>query len=232
MSIRSNLKKFAIIRSIYSLYRTLLTRDFFCRRAKVTNHGYGSYKKMIIGCNNTIMIGENTRLNSTMFHIIGENNHIEIGSNCRVGPNCSFWMEGSNISITIGDNTRFTHSVHLNAQENGSSIEIGEDCGFSNHITVRTSDSHAIIDIETGKRINTALPVKIGNHVWICPDSKIMKGAIIGDYAIIGSNSIVTKEIPSCCLAAGMPAKVLKQGIKRTNEDVVFGKYNYGNNKH
>lgn len=231
MSIRTQLKKISIIRAIYFLCRTIKTKDIFCKRAKVVNNGYGSYNKMIIGKKNSIIIGNNTRLKSTLFHIVGENNIVEIGENCRIGPHCSFWVEGSNIRIKVGSNTRFTQYVHINAQENGSSIEIGEDCGFSNHITVRTSDSHAIIDLKTGRRINPALPVRIGNHVWICPDTKIMKGAIIGDGSIIGSNSIVTKEIPSCCMAAGMPAKVIKEGVTRTNDDIVFGMYNYGKKK-
>ena len=131
-------------------------------------------------------------------------------------------MEGDNIIIKIGDKTRFTHTVHFCAQEYGSKIEVGEDCGFSNRIIVRTSDSHEIIDIHTGERINPAKPVLIGSHVWICPGTTIMKGTVIGDYAIIGSNSLVTKEVPPYCLAAGMPAKVLRTGVMRTKKEVVF----------
>ena len=109
-------------------------------------------------------------------------------------------MEGDNIEIRIGDKTTFTHTVHFCAQENNMKIIVGEDCMFSNNIIVRTSDSHPIYNKEE-KRINEPKSVFIGNHVWIAPNSKIMKGAHIGNNSIIGSNTIVTKDIPSNCLA-------------------------------
>ena len=191
--------------------------------AHVENHGYGSFKKMIKGKNNSIVIGNNTRMNSTVFHIVGQNNVIEIGENCVIGVGCSFWMEGNDIHIKIGSNTTFVQYVHFNAQENGTYIECGEGCMFSNHIIVRTSDAHPIYDISTGNRINTPKPVVIGKDVWIAPDTKIMKGAMIGDGCIIGSNTMVSKEIPPYTLAVGMPAKVVRQGVKWTREDIIFG---------
>ena len=157
-----------------------------------------------------------------MFHILGHNNRIIIGDRWTIGEGCSFWMEGNNITITIGSGTTFTLLCHFNAQENGARIDVGEDCMFSNKIIVRTSDSHPIYDMSSGKRINSPKPVVIGKHVWIAPDSKIMKGAIIGDGCIIGSNTMVSKHIPENSLAVGMPAKVVKEGIKWTREDIIF----------
>ena len=93
---------------------------------------------------------------------------------------------------------------------------------FSNKIIVRTSDSHPIYDLTSGERINSPKPVIIGRHVWIAPDSKIMKGAIIGDGCIIGSNTMVSKQIPANALAVGMPAKVVKEGVRWTREDIIF----------
>ena len=202
--------------------RRLQDKDIFCTKAKVTNKGYGSFRKLIRGSNNQIIIGQGTCLSSTLFHIIGHNNRIIIGDRCTIGEGCSFWMEGNNITITIGSGTTFTLLCHFNAQENGARIDVGEDCMFSNKIIVRTSDSHPIYDMSSGKRINSPKPVVIGKHVWIAPDSKIMKGAIIGDGCIIGSNTMVSKHIPENSLAVGMPAKVVKEGIKWTREDIIF----------
>lgn len=189
----------------------------------MSNYGYGSFKKNIDGENNSIIIGKDTRMNSTTFHIRGKNNTIEIGDNCTIGIGCSFWLEGCNVHIKIGANTTFTQYVHFNAQENGSYIECGEGCMFSNHIIVRTSDAHPIYDIATGKRVNYPKSVVIGKDVWVAPDTKIMKGAIIGDGSVIGSNTMVSKELPKHCLAVGMPAKVVKEGVRWTREDVLFG---------
>lgn len=176
---------------------------------------------MIIGSSNKIIIGEDTLLTGTVFHIKGCNNTIKIGKNCIIGRGCSFWMEGNNIEIIIGDGCTFTQLVHINAQESGRKILIGSDCMFSNHIVVRTSDSHPIYSLRTNERINSAKDVIIGSHVWIAPDTKIMKGAIIGDNCIIGSNTIVTKSIPSACLAVGMPSKIVKEGVMWTREDII-----------
>lgn len=134
-------------------------------------------------------------------------------------------MEGNNIEIIVGNNSTFTQYVHFNAQEEGAKITVGDNAMFSNHIIVRTSDAHPIFDIKTNVRLNPAKDVFIGNNVWIAPDSKIMKGAIIEDGCIIGSNTMVTKLIPSHSLAVGLPAKVVKTGVRWSREDVIFHKH-------
>lgn len=190
------------------------------RKVKIVNKGIGRICVDNVGNNNTIVLNEGVSLSKTRFHIRGNNNHIELAPHCIVGENCSFWMEGDNISITIGAKTTFTHTVHFCAQENGMSIAVGEDCMFSNNIVVRTSDSHPIYDISTHTRINSPKPVIIGSHVWIAPNSKIMKGADIGDGAIIGSNTIVTKPVPANTLIVGAPAKVVKENVMWTREEL------------
>ena len=190
----------------------------------VVHLGLGNYKKYIGGGNNMIVIKKNCVIDNPVFHIVGNNNKITFEENCHVGPDCSFWMEGNNVQITIGRHTTFTNSVHVNAQEDNMKIEIGEDCMFSNHIIVRTSDSHAIYSNVTNKRINPAKSIKIGNHVWIAPGSEIMKGVVVGDGCIIGSQTMLTKDIPANSLVVGRPAKVVKENIRWTREDVIFHK--------
>lgn len=219
--IKQTLRKSIVVSSIWSIVRGIMEKDIFCRKASVINKGYGSIKKMIIGSDNKIIIGKDTKTTKTLFHIVGKNNIIEIEDHCIIGPNCSFWMEGNNCRIKIGSHTTFTQFCHINAQEDNSCIEIGEDCMFSNHIIVRTSDSHPIYDMDTFHRINVAKSVIIGKKVWIAPDTKIMKGANIGEGCIIGSNTMVSKNIPPHSLAVGMPAKIVRQNVYWTRENVV-----------
>lgn len=157
-------------------------------------------------------------LNHVTIRISGSNNTIRIGKGVYMGHGCSIWCEGNGIEVTIGERCTFTHDTQLCAQEDGSVIEIGADCMFSHHINVRTSDSHLIYNTETNERLNKAKNICIGNHVWIAPEAKIMKGVNIGDGAIIGSNSIVTKDVPECSLAVGMPAKVVKTDVSWSRE--------------
>ncbi|MBM0129450.1 acyltransferase [Segatella copri] len=193
-------------------------------KLKVKHEGIGSYKKEVRGGNNLLVIEPNCNIDNPIIHIIGTNNVIIFKENCKIGPRCSFWMEGNGIHITIGKNTSFTNDVHVNAQEDDMSIEIGENCMLSNHIIIRTSDSHPIYSLDSNQRINRAKPIKIGNHVWVAPCSEIMKGVTIGDGTIIGSQTMVTKDVPNNCLVVGRPAKIVKVNIRWSHEDVIFHK--------
>ena len=62
-----------------------------------------------------------------------------------------------------------------------------------------------------GKIIDISLPVTIGSDVWIGGGSIICPGIKIGDNVVIGAGSVVTKDIPSNCVAAGNPAKKIKE---------------------
>jgi acetyltransferase-like isoleucine patch superfamily enzyme len=53
-------------------------------------------------------------------------------------------------------------------------------------------------------------PIKIGSNVWIGASCIILSGTKIGDNAVIGAGSVVTKDIPKKFLALGVPAKVIK----------------------
>lgn len=184
----------------------------------IDDKGCTRLSKDITGHGHSIVIGEGSRMDRSSIYIRGNNNRLKIGKNCIFGKNCSFRMEGSNITITIGDNSTFTSNVNFTAQEDGTSILIGDDCMFSNTIVVRTSDSHPIYSKGSGERLNLPGNVVIGNHVWVAPNSKIMKGAEIGEGTVIGSDTMINKPIPSRVLAVGMPARVVKENIEWTRE--------------
>ena len=65
------IKHIFILRWLQRKFNNLLESDYFCKHANVINNGYGSMKKKIRGNNNKIIIGNNTVLSKTMFHIIG-----------------------------------------------------------------------------------------------------------------------------------------------------------------
>ena len=73
--------------------------------------------------------------------------------------------------------------------------------------------AHANIPSDTRlKKIypRQVMQTRIGNGVWIMPNVIIAPGVTIGDEAVIATGSVVTKDIPPRCLAAGVPAKVVK----------------------
>lgn len=214
-----------LIKKLFSKSYTIWNILLFLRNVKyswggvVENYGVIKIKRYVKGNDNKIVVGNNTRLNGTSFRIVGNNNIIEFGENVNIGKGCSFWAEGNNIRIYVGNHTTFTQKIHVNAQEDNSQILIGDDCMFSNTIIIRTSDSHPIYNSDN-IRINPAKSINIGEHVWIAPNTKIMKGVTIGSGSIIGSDTIVTKDLPSNILAVGHPAKVVKTGVRWTRESI------------
>jgi acetyltransferase-like isoleucine patch superfamily enzyme len=52
--------------------------------------------------------------------------------------------------------------------------------------------------------------VRVGSNCWIGYGACILRGATVGDNAIVGTNTVVTKDIPSNAVAAGAPARVLR----------------------
>jgi len=62
------------------------------------------------------------------------------------------------------------------------------------------------------------VPAKIGNDVWIGGNVVILTGVSVGDGAIVGANSVVTKDIPPYAIVAGAPARVLR---KRFDDETI-----------
>jgi len=164
----------------------------------------------IIGHGNEVIIDPENRLNNCFIYIFGNDCKITIGKHC-ILTNTTLWIEDDFGSISIGGYSN-SYGAHISATE-GESIKIGEDCMFSHGIDIRNGDSHPIFDNNTGKRINLAAPIKIGNHVWLGADVKVLKGITIDDNSIIGTGSIVTSNVDSNSIYVGVPAKKVKDSI-------------------
>ena len=92
-------------------------------------------------------------------------------------------------------------------------ITIGENVVIAPEVIIRDSDQHQVISPESETQRPISAPVTIGDHVWIGTRSIILKGVSIGSHVIVAAGSVVTHDIPDHCLAAGVPAKVIKRNI-------------------
>ena len=63
-----------------------------------------------------------------------------------------------------------------------------------------------------------SLPIRIGNNVWIGAHSMVLPGVTIGDNAVIGAGSIVTRDIPANTVAVGNPCRVVREISDRDRE--------------
>lgn len=171
----------------------------------------------IVGNNNNIRIGKGSLLQNVFFRLRGDGHRIEFGENCRISRGAVIWFEDHDNLLKVGQGTTMVE-VHIAVTEPGSRLIIGEDCMFANDIDIRTGDSHSVIDVESGKRLNFAEDVFIGNHVWIAPHVVILKGVHIGEHSVVATGSIVTKSCPPHVIIAGNPARVVRTGISWKKE--------------
>ncbi|WP_155633236.1 acyltransferase [Burkholderia stagnalis] len=125
-------------------------------------------------------------------------------------------LDGDDTSIVIGRGTTVVEAKFF-AVERGASIRVGENCLFSWNIELRTSDWHSLLN-EEGLRINPPAPVNLGSRVWVGSDVRILKGVTVHDEGIIGTGSIVTKDVPSRTAVAGNPARIIKQNVSWSHE--------------
>lgn len=108
-------------------------------------------------------------------------------------------------TLNLGCNSFMNNGGRLYCKD---SISIGDNTFIGFDVEIRDTDNHNIVGT---KRVSS---VVIGNNVWIGSKSIILKGTTIGDGAIIGAGSVVTHDIPSCCLAVGNPAKVIRENVE------------------
>lgn len=194
-------------------------------------NAYGIKSKKISGENNKV-IYEGAILKNVKIVIIGSNNTVLIEPSA-VLSNCSILIKGNNHELKVAEQARINNSTLSFVQDHGyieigrmttiggcemlsgesCGIKIGVDCMLSSDIKIRTTDSHSVISLEDGKRINPAKDVIVEDHVWIGKGSWIWKGAKIGRDSVIGFNSIVSREFNNNSLIVGSPAKVVNDSI-------------------
>ncbi len=111
----------------------------------------------------------------------------------RLVHNCAVYSETS-----IGEGTTFGYGgiamvIHKRAV-------IGKNCMIGSNVTIGgRSKSHDV-------------PI-IGDNVYIATGAKILGPITIGDNSVIGANAVVISDIPANCVAAGVPARVIKRNI-------------------
>ncbi len=152
------------------------------------------------------------------------NSSFTLGTNSIFSGRLSMEREGA--IICIGERTYVGKSL-LAAS---SSIEIGSDVLISWGVTIIDHHSHAIefskrnsdvVDWLDGKKDWTQVsvrPVRICDKVWIGFGAAILPGVTVGQGAVVGACSVVTRDVPEWCVVAGNPARIL-----RKLEDRVYG---------
>lgn len=122
-----------------------------------------------------------------------------------------------NLKIRIGDGVIILFRFQCNAAQ---SVTIGDNVLIASNVLI--TDSDHIVDpsgLPVTRNPNfITRPVLIEPNCWIGQNAVILKGVTVGHHSIIGANSVVTRDVPPCSIAAGNPARVIKS-LPASNEE-------------
>lgn len=138
---------------------------------------------------------EQRQVLDSIFSQVGENVHFE-----------------KSMSIDYGINTKLGSHVFINFNFvllDCAPVSIGDHVFIGPNVQIYTAH-HPLDAASRDLHIGFAEPITIGNHVWIGGGCVILPGVTIGDGAVIGAGSVVTKDIPARMIAVGNPCRPIK----------------------
>ena len=144
--------------------------------------------------------------------------YIQIGDNFNAGRGTTLqaWdtykNQKFNPQIIIGNNVMLTDYIQISAINKvvlGDNLLVGQNVYISDN-SHGNADETALEVAPIERPLTSKGPVIIGKNVWIGRGAVILSGVTVGDNAIIGANSVVTKDVPANSVVAGVPAKLIK----------------------
>jgi acetyltransferase-like isoleucine patch superfamily enzyme len=178
-------------------------------RSAYYQHRFQAYAKCNIGTNSSV----NFRKVSGKQDVL-----LRVGNSSIVEGSVLF--DRNNASVLIGDRTFIGGQSSIVCAEK---IEIGSDVLISWGCTIVDHNSHAVawdarkndvIAWGQGKKNWSGVkisPVRINDRAWLGFNSIILKGVTIGEGAIVGAGSVVTKNVPAYTIVAGNPARIIRE---------------------
>lgn len=150
---------------------------------------------------------------------------VEIGNNCFISPLAHIFAERGR-KITIGDNTFIAGDCTLHGPlEIGSEVAINHHCildggraGIKLHDQVRIAAYSHLYAFDHGLDLDRPIyqqavrsqGIEVGRDVWLGAHVGIKDGIKVGDHAVIGMNSMITKDVEPHAIMAGNPAKLIR----------------------
>lgn len=146
--------------------------------------------------------------------------NITIGSNfsthkrLRIETYSCFGGEVFFPKIIIGDNVCVNYDCHIGAINNitiGDNVLIASKVFITDHFHGSTKCREDLLMPPASRKLHSKGSVIIDNNVWIGENVSILPNVHIGEGAVIGANSVVTKDVPPFSVVCGVPARIVKQ---------------------
>lgn len=122
---------------------------------------------------------------------------------------CHVEVSSAGARIEVGDRTEFNNNLTIKSE--GAGVRIGRDGLFGANIQIFDSDFHELHPERRRNGSPNSAAVEIGDNVFVGMGARILKGARIGSDTVIGAGSVVTGAIPAGVIAAGNPARVVRE---------------------
>jgi acetyltransferase-like isoleucine patch superfamily enzyme len=145
---------------------------------------------------------------------LGRRLALEIGRKGQVRFGRFVWIgDGTKIRchegiVEIGEKTVMGQECTISAYQR---VKIGEQCVIADRAMFIDFD-HGVVDVERPIRVQGIYKrdVVVGSNVWIGYGACFLRGVTVGDNSIIGTNAVVTKDVPANAVVAGTPARIVR----------------------
>ncbi|HEU4736207.1 MAG TPA: acyltransferase [Solirubrobacterales bacterium] len=184
----------------------------FLARNGMLNHKYGQLLVRYLRRRFFTAAGRRWRTNGLVF--FGRGLELEIAARGRIDFGRFVWIgDGTKIRchegrVEIGDKTVIGQECTISAYQH---VRIGQQCVIADRAMFIDFD-HGVVEVERPIRQQGIYKrdVVVGSNVWIGYGACVLRGVRVGDNAIVGTNSVVTKDVPANAVVAGIPARVIR----------------------
>jgi len=153
-----------------------------------------------------IRMGADVTIDPTAIVGASDGGTIEIGSGTVIAARATVLAEGGALRIGANCHVGIGTTIHVKA-----GVEIGDDALLAQYVAIRDHD-HATADPSIPYRLQgfVTAPVRIGRNAWLGAKVTVLKGASVGDDAVVGANAVVTGAVEPATIAVGVPVRPLR----------------------
>jgi acetyltransferase-like isoleucine patch superfamily enzyme len=159
-----------------------------------------------------LWLGKRLKLDGLAF--IGPRVVLQVGQGAQIELGRWSWIgHGTKIRchegiVSIGAKTVMGQECTISSFQH---VSIGRECVIADRVMFIDFD-HGVVEVERPVRLQGIYKrdVNVGNNVWIGYGACILRGVTVGDNAVIGTNSVVTKDVPPNAVVGGLPARVIR----------------------